>query len=889
MFSLNRTLSLGYLLQHPTRAVLVVLSIALGVATLLATQALNRGLKASAQDSVNPLAKFADLLVGNAQAGVDVKLADDLRAAGIEGVAEVSPFILMRVAIIADEKDLTPEGKAQEDKADVKKKLNGRSVWLFGLDWGHVEGEGKSSNDNKLGAKVERTIQVRNFGDGLELALLPSTIVGGELNDDLTAKLKSKGRRFRVRVSGRQPVLLRVATATFDPDKFDVGNAALILNIHAASALAYPESPGTVHQIGIKVTEGADLEAVRQRVADWLQDRAQVQTVAASKSMVSDVTAGLELGFAIGGAGALVVGLFLVYNALSVSVAERRHDIGILRSTGATRSQIALLFVGEAAGLGLLGSLLGLPLGFGLAWLAVKPLSNVISEVLVQIDGARIDYSPAVMVFAVLSGTSVAVLAALVPALQAAGEEPADAVRRVPRRHGSIYFVIQVGGIGLLVAGGFLAVSLRQHLPARAGAFAGIVCILLGALVAAPILAAGFSRLVQPLFRGLLGLEGRLAADNLVRSPGRTGLVIAALAATGGLMVQTAGFLRSTESAIHDWINEKVGADLFVTSGSSVISGGQTVTMEEGFQKKLLAVKGVEAVLPIRSHLVHFRGRMVYILALDAGSFDHSTTPRALAKGLAKHPELRQRGKVLVSENFSALYHVRKGDTFEVAGRNGKKIRMEVIGTVVDYSWNRGTILMDRAWYREELKDKTIDLFDVYLEPGADPDAVKKGIEETGQQEAVFVMTRAEVNQELRGTLRRVYSMAYAQQMVVGLVALLGVVSALFISVLQRRRELGLLRAVGATRAQVLRSVLAEAVLMGIIGAVVGFGIGLVLEWYVLDVIALDEAGFIFPMKVPWLEAGIVAFLAVLLATVAGLWPAYHATRLRIPEAIAYE
>jgi putative ABC transport system permease protein len=141
----------------------------------------------------------------------------------------------------------------------------------------------------------------------------------------------------------------------------------------------------------------------------------------------------------------------------------------------------------------------------------------------------------------------------------------------------------------------------------------------------------------------------------------------------------------------------------------------------------------------------------------------------------------------------------------------------------------------------------------------------------------------------VRSQLQRIYSMAYAQQIVVGLVALLGVVSALFISVLQRRRELGLLRAVGASRSQILRSVLAEAVLMGIIGAAVGFLVGLILEWYVLDILLFDETGFAFPLKVPWLEAGLVSLLSVVLATLAGLWPAYLATRLGITEAIAYE
>jgi putative ABC transport system permease protein len=117
----------------------------------------------------------------------------------------------------------------------------------------------------------------------------------------------------------------------------------------------------------------------------------------------------------------------------------------------------------------------------------------------------------------------------------------------------------------------------------------------------------------------------------------------------------------------------------------------------------------------------------------------------------------------------------------------------------------------------------------------------------------------------------------------------MGVVMALLISVLQRRRELGLLRAVGATRAQILRTVLAEATLMGFIGILIGLVVGVPLEWYCVQVILFEEAGFLFPVLIPWLEAGVIAGIALLVATLAGLGPAWHTSRLRIPEAIAYE
>jgi putative ABC transport system permease protein len=450
------------------------------------------------------------------------------------------------------------------------------------------------------------------------------------------------------------------------------------------------------------------------------------------------------------------------------------------------------------------------------------------------------------------------------------------------------YLLLTVAA-GLLVTAGLGCVLLRERLPPRAGTFGGIVFLLIGALVAMPLLTALLARLMQPLFRHVFGLEGRLAADNLVRSPGRTGLVIAALAATGGLMVQNAGFILSSKAALLEWIDESIAADLFVTSGSSVTSGGLALPMEERIGQELAALPGVEAALAIRFHRLDYRNRIVILIALDTRAFHDTNQDRALARNLARFPHLREPGTALVSENFASLFGVSVGDHIEIPGRNGK-LKLEVIGTAVDYTWNRGTILVDRDWFRREFADSQVDVYDVYLRPGTDREAMREILSQRwGKQEALFVADRDEVRRDVAAVLDRVYSLAYVQEAVIGLVALLGVASALIISVLQRRRELGLLRAVGASRSQVLRTVLAEATLMGLFGAVLGLAVGLALEWYVMQVMIRDEAGFVFALRVPWLAAGLVFGVSVALATLVGLWPAYQATRLRIPEAIAYE
>jgi putative ABC transport system permease protein len=871
MFSLQRSLSFGYLRQHRTRTVLIVLSIALGVAMLAATRALNGCLEHATREAANPLSAFADLMVINAQSGVPRGLAERLLRAGIPGLEDAQPLVLGRAYL-----RLTPQ--------------EGRSVLLVGIDGRSAATQGA---DSAWGAEVTRELRVGDLGELLWKRNGALIGAAGKLDEDLRQTLGPWSGRFQVRVAGRDEPLIRVGTIRFRQAAGLGGGSFVVMDAATAGRFVFPERPEYVSQINLRLAPGvqgdpAALEQVRRRIQAVVGDVADVRTPEANFALARDVTAGLELGFAVGGAGALVVGLFLVYNALSVSVAERRHDIGVLRAVGATRGQVAGLFLGEAALLGLLGSLLGLPMGWALAYAARGPMQRFLSDMMTPLDELPLRLSWPVLVACLAAGTATAVLAALVPALQAAHEEPADAVRRAPPSARPLYLLLQLLAIALLLGAGVAAVLGREYLPIRSGVYAGIVLLLVGTLTATPLLAGVVGRAVQPLFRRFFGLEGQLAADNLTRSPGRTGLVIAALAATSALVVGISGFVRSTQTAVMAWIDQSVAADLFVTCGGSLHTASLVQPMSQDLRTRLEQLPGVDVVLGIRFSFIEFRDRVVFLLAVDADAFRHAPD-RQLARNLARFPRLKEGGTVVVSENFAALNRVRAGDRLTVRGRGGP-LRLEVLGTIPDYTWNRGTLMVDRAWYAREFGDAQVDLWDLYLQPGTDVAAVQRILQERwGRREALFSSTRAELHQSIAEQLHRMYNLAYAQQFVVGLVALLGVASALFISVLQRRRELGLLRAVGACRSQVLRSVLAEAALMGLIGGVLGFVVGLGLEWYVVHVMVLDEAGFSYPLVVPWAAAGTVFGLSALLATLVGLWPAYVATRLRIPEAIAYE
>jgi putative ABC transport system permease protein len=895
MLSLHRTLSVRHLRRRLGRSLLVVLSIALGVATLVGTRCLSQNMALAAQNAANPLAGSSDLLITNGESGVPRALAGELRATQLPGVAGIHPLVVGR--------GLLPE-------------RDNRSVLLMGAD---VESAGAADfAREKWGLETQPNPRAL-------LHFVPKGTHRVFLGKLLDADFPEGVWDFTIRVGNRTGVLSRAGTVDAHGPAAALGGSVVFLQLADAADLV--GHPDLVTRIDVTLDPGADREQARRLLQEAVGSRAQVETPQVSEQSVNDLMTGMELGFTLGGICALVVGLFLVYNALSVSVAERRHDIGILRSLGATRAQVAGLFTGEACALGLVGSALGVPLGWGLAYAAVRPFQQTLSEM----AGAPIEMSRLpplgwdTIALALAAGTATALLAALVPALSAAWEEPADAVRRAPSSARAAYRVLHAAVCVLLILTGLTLVVVRDRLPPRIGSFGAIVFLLPGMLVATPLLTAAAVRLLRPAFRHLLGVTERLAADNLARSPGRTGLVIGALAAGIALVVQNAGVTASSEDAALTWVDRSIAADLFVTAYDPASPGTQNLTMDDRVGRLLASLPEIQKIVPVRFRRVNFRDNiMVYLIALDAAEF---YTPERLERpmpGLEVFRDLHEPGTAMVSENFAALHHVKVGDRIPLQGPHGP-VEFRVIGTLLDYSWNRGSVFLDREQYARLFEDDHVDIYEVYVRPDAeqtrlqltaalsaapqapflsslpwqalgrpvarpDAEAAAENIRRRwGAQESLFVQTRGDLRDTIRAMIRRMSMFSYAQEVVVIIVAALGVVMALLISVLQRQRELGLLRAVGASRSQVLRSVLAEAALMGVVGSLIGTLFGIPLEWYALHVILLDEAGFTFPAEVPWAQVAAVVLVGMSVATLAGLLPALRAVRLRIADAIAYE
>jgi putative ABC transport system permease protein len=858
MLSLYRTLSARYLSRHWFRALLIVASIALGVATLVATRTLTNTMGKAVLSTGNPLAGFVDFVVNNGELTISRDLAKEVAA--VAGVKAVHPWVWNNARIsLGDDRP---------------------SVLVIGADLAAAQTLANGPDQITLSPGTEAA-----FVLGKLMGRKPA-VVGKELD-----KVLPDGGKTLQLDRNRRPYPLHKAGTISAEGKWALLNGYVVVldQDDAAEVLGYPR--GQVNRIDVLLEQGISAQKVRNAIEAKLAGRAHVKTPAEQNQALTSAMDGFYAGFSLCGVAALIVGMFLVYNALSVTVAERRHEIGILLALGATRRQVLALFAGEAAALGLAGAVMGIPLGLGLAGFLLGPMQRVLNDVFTNIDVRTVEITPQLILMSLAAGIAAALAAALVPAIQASRENPAEAVRRVAHAPSSRHLVFLCGAAVTLLLTGALLTILRDRLPRQWGTFGGLSLVLVAALVASPLCATLAARALRPLARRCFPIPWRLAADNLLQAPGRTGMVIGALAAGVSLVLQTAGVIRSNRVALREWILESVAADVIVTAGTAIGGGAQGALMDAEIADILGALPEVEGVMPLRMPRVEFRGDSVMLLAVDADLAARMHTARVVGRGEA--PLFRTLDAAtdgtLVSENFAARFGIGPGDTITLPSPTGP-VTLRVAGTIVDYSWNMGTLYVNRRDYLRHWHDPRADMIDVYVKPGESPPAVKEKIAALyGARHDLVPATRHETVDEIDRIIERVYGIAYGQQIVVMLVAALGVVMSLLISVLQRRREMGLLRAVGASQMQVIHSVLAEACLMGILGTALGILFGIPLEWFVLKVVILEESGFLFPVYIPWDGALVIAVVALATATLAGLGPAIYAVRQRIPEAIAYE
>jgi putative ABC transport system permease protein len=641
-------------------------------------------------------------------------------------------------------------------------------------------------------------------------------------------------------------------------------------------------------RIDLRAKDGVSLVECQAAITRTLGPGFEVDTPSARGRNFENLMRSYSMALSTSSLLALIVGMFIIYNSFAIAVTHRRSEIGILRALGATRGQIQNLFLVEGFIAGLAGSALGAVLGLA----AATAIARYLSALLERVGGVaqrvtELQMDPSLIATAMVIGIGTSTIAAWIPARSASRVDPVQALQKGKyqllsegdnrqRRRFAFGFVI-VGCLCLLIG------------DSNPVFYTGYILMILAGLLLAPLLTLLLAKALRPILKRILPVEGVLAADSLIQSPRRTSATVSALMLSIAMVLGFGGFAHSYYVAIDDWFTTVLNPDLFVSPTANLTLRSMTFPGQIG--PFIEAVEGVDQVQLVRNARLLFRNKPVMLISIETDKAAKQMHRMPVAGSLDEMYRLTFAGEgVIASESFSIIHKMKVGDLVELPTPSGS-LRLPIVGTVRDYSDMNGALFIDRSLYSKWWKDDTANLARVYVKKGESVAMVRQRvIDALAGRQHLLVLTNHEVRDWVMKIIDQWLSLTYNQIAVAMLVAVLGIVNTLTVSITDRRRELGVMRAVGGFRNQIRRTIWIEAISIGVIGLILGVGWGAVNLYYMLGIVKSDtfggiELNYVFP--VPLALFMIPTILAA--AFVAAVGPGESAVRGTLVEALEYE
>jgi putative ABC transport system permease protein len=658
-----------------------------------------------------------------------------------------------------------------------------------------------------------------------------------------------------------------------------------VITLKAAQELA--QRPDEIDQIDLVATkaysDSESLQKLRDQLAKKVGDKYTVVFPASQGERMAQMLSGYQIGLNFMAGIALFVGAFLIFNAFSMTVVERTRELGMLRAVGMSQRQLKGQVVIEGMMLGIIGSLIGVAAGFIMS----QGLMAIMSGLLGQPLDAR-TVSPKIMIVSISVGIVVTLLAAYLPARQAGRISPLEAMRL--RGHQDDGWLNKVGwiiGLALLVVSAVVLVwnPFPYDVQFRLGSLT-VFCLFFGAMLIIPVTLRLWHFLSRGLIRLLFGDLGEIGARNLERARRRTMLTCAALMVGVSMIVTTQGMVGSFSADLKTWIEAYTAGDVFVSGA---------VPINYDFKEDLEDMEGVEYAAPVRyvevSWLSGEAEEKISLMAVDPKSYNQVThfifSDTEIDEGKAIK-KLTDGQALFISGVIAEKYSLSPGDPVTLRTREGEQI-FTVAAVVLDF-YNQGMAVTGS--FKDLTRYFEIDDVNTFLlktSAGTDIPRLVDKIEEQYKDKYQLI---AESNTSLRERSGVLLDQAFSMFDILGIlavvVAALGVLNTLSMSVVERTREIGMLRCMGMTRWQIVRMILAEAFMMGIIGGLLGLGFGLALTKIFLSAMGAMsgyELDFVMPVRAIWLS--LVVALAV--SQLAALIPALRAAKTPMLSAIHYE
>lgn len=837
-------LTLASVRGHLMRFLLTAGAVMLGVSFVAGTFVLSDSIDSTLKSLFTQALKGVDVQVrgaaasrsvegGTARAAVPIDLED--RLAAVDGVRRVAPDV---------------QGSALVAGADGLPVRNGGAPGLgFAYrsdDPAFTLIDGRAPSGPQQAVLETRTLQ----SSGLSIGDTTRAVIGSDVRE--------------VTITGEV--------------EFGAMFGATALLVDEDTARAAWASDGNVPAITVTADPAVSQEELARRIDAVLPSDAETVTGATLDAEAqSDLKQGL--GFfttflLVFAAVALFVGSFIIVNTFSMLIAQRTRELALLRAVGASRGQVMRMVLGEAAAIGVLGSVLGIGLGL----LIVIGAKAAIRTGFGAEIGSGLPVGVDTVAWSVLVGTAVTLIAALIPARRAARIAPVAAMRddmpiapRGLRLRGLLGLAMVAAGIALLA----ITVSREDVTWPLVGL--GAALAVLGVIVASPLAARPVVRVVAWPFVATGGAVGRLARENALRVPRRTASTASALMIGLALISGLSLLAQSVKASIADIVAKEVTADYVLNAGNGAL-------VPPAVQERVAGLEAVAAAAGVAGVPLRIDDADTFATAADPGAFDALLTLRMVSGA----PAALGSGRLLVSQTFAEENSVVDGSdvTAVIGGTAGREL---TVGGIYEDSQLMGEAIIGRALYEEATPVAERGDFVVLVDAatGTEPAALRAElVGVVAPYLTVSVDDGEEYVDSATGQIDLLLNLLYALLLFSVVVAVLGIVNTLALSVIERTREIGLLRAVGLGRRQLAGMItiesVATAVFGAVLGTVLGLGLGLALQRGLrsqgLDVLAI-----------PWTTIGVVLVAAALVGVVAAVLPAVRAVRLNVLQAIATE
>ncbi|HKN87371.1 MAG TPA: FtsX-like permease family protein, partial [Nitrospiraceae bacterium] len=748
----------------------------------------------------------------------------------------------------------------------------------------------------------------------LDKLLSPQALfIGTRLADEWRLDV---GSTLRIASGMRQYDVVVAGLIKSDAQRPSVWDTVGIMDIAAAQALF--GLIGRLDRIDIVTEPGRPVEKVIDELRALLPPAVTVSRPAGRTDQIEQMTRAFQLNLTVLSMVSLLVGLFLVYNTVSFAVVRRRREIGMLSAMGMSRRAVTILFISEAAAMGLFGGVLGSGCGVLLAKSLMSQLSRTISDLYISIDTSVADVSLirfvvelplSVWAEGAALGAIVSMIGAFVPSWDAGQTAPARALAPGDYESTQTARISSLGWTGLLliVLAGLCAVpGPIMGLPLFG--YGAALCLLLGLSCLIPLVIHLFGSVWVAVGqahapsgrRTRLPLLARLAADHVSRAPGRNAVTISAMMVGISIMVGVDTMVGSFRETVREWIDQTVLADLIVAP-ATWLHGHETGQLANrippSWAKSLTGLPGVAAIDTYRDVSVDLKGRRVALVSRDLRVHAersrylmvHGNSSTVLNEAVAKDG-------VIISEVLARTAGLHTGEMLRLTTPVGEH-EFPILGIFFDYATDGGKIVMDRRVYQRLWQDETTTVIPIYVETGADRAVVRRLLEErvrgmagsSDGQTPLMVISNTELRQEIMTIFDRTFTVTYVLELIAIIIAVLGIINTLVLSVLQRRREFAMLRSLGTTMLHIRRLMLWESGYLGLLGGVLGVVGGMLLSVLLIEVINKQSFGWTIRFSVQPLVVVQALVLALGAAFVAAYIPARWAGKQSIAEGLRYE